>query len=97
MARRRCSYCPRDANTVDHIIPKAWAGRRVMEYDPAVSNLKPACEQCNRLRADCGHCPGAMAALRAMPLRYRPHYLRSMRRAAKQIIPPRWLWWQRVA
>ncbi len=47
----------------DHIIPRAWGGQ---EYMNGLSNLRVMCQECNSLRAMCGHCLGALAALRAV-------------------------------
>lgn len=36
-----CAYCSRDADTVDHVVPKAKGGT------DDVSNLLAACRECN--------------------------------------------------
>ena len=64
MRQDRCAYCnratvaARDAGplmrTRDHILPRAH-GR-----SPDVHNVRPACWGCNQLRADLGHCVGAL-------------------------------------
>lgn len=61
-----CVYCRQAANTRDHILPKAWGGAAMWLDHNRVWNTVPACFACNQLRAICGHCPGAMAALRAV-------------------------------
>ena len=72
----RCSYCrrilrstlpgrPTRMLTKDHILPRAW-GRGMT----GVRNTRLACQRCNRLRADVGHCPAALAlVLQFTPLR----------------------------
>jgi hypothetical protein len=56
-----CSYCSEFADTRDHILPQAW-GR--VDFD--IPDTRPACQRCNQFRGVCGHCPAAMAALRAV-------------------------------
>lgn len=42
--RPRCYRCGRPATTADHIVPLAEGGSH------AITNLRPACEQCNKSR-----------------------------------------------
>lgn len=57
-----CSYCGKASESRDHILPRAW-GRR---DDAHMKVARPCCTRCNEFRSVCGHCPGAMAALRAV-------------------------------
>lgn len=41
-----CHYCNAPANTADHIIPRSQGG------SDELSNLLPACHQCNSTRQD---------------------------------------------
>lgn len=41
-----CHYCNGPANTADHIVPKSQGG------GDELSNLLPACHQCNSTRQD---------------------------------------------
>lgn len=56
-----CHYCPADATTWDHIVPRALAGPNV------AANRVPACLPCNQAKADspptcgCGKCRAAWA------------------------------------
>ena len=58
----RCAYCPGKASGGwgDHIVPRAWGGRSTRD------NQRPCCRPCNMLRAECGHCPAALACVRAV-------------------------------
>lgn len=48
------------ARTRDHIRPASWYG------DDTDSNIRFCCALCNELRAQCGHCVGALACARAV-------------------------------
>ena len=63
----RCSYCatllrttkpgrPTRRLTRDHILPRCM-GRSIS----GVRNTRFACERCNALRAQVGHCPGVLS------------------------------------
>jgi hypothetical protein len=73
MSRPNRRRAHKDATrTRDHILPKAMLG----DDDP--SNLRPSCHRCNQLRAECGHCIGALACARAVA--------RSQGRDVRQVI-----------
>ena len=56
-----CRFCGKyPAGTIDHILPRSWGRPTHGEL-----NIWPACPECNDLRQLVGHCPGALAALRA--------------------------------
>lgn len=42
----RCAYCHATASTVDHVVPRSRGGRDVW------ANVLPACQPCNRSKAD---------------------------------------------
>ena len=58
--RGRCAYCPSEATTIDHIIPKAQGGPHTWE------NVIAACQPCNHRKAD--RTPDEAK----MPLRFQP-------------------------
>lgn len=60
---RSCAYCDAIADTRDHILPRSWGNFGAI--DPRIRTCRPSCARCNNLRAVAGHCPGAMASLRA--------------------------------
>jgi len=92
----KCRYCAAPATSRDHIIPKEWGGRDRLWWDDTetVRNVAPSCVPCNRLRGECGHCVGAMAAMTRLPPWRRDAAMPAMRQAAKAIARPRWLWWE---
>lgn len=95
--RRVCAYCHAPADSRDHIIPREWGGMDTLWWDESgeVRNVKPACVKCNQLRARCGHCVGAMAAVRRLPP-YRLDAAVATTDKMRAAIPrPRWLWWEK--
>jgi hypothetical protein len=44
----------------DHILPREWGG----QDEP--DNFRVSCQECNELRARCGHCVGALACVIAV-------------------------------
>ncbi|GAB2732256.1 HNH endonuclease [Nocardioides pakistanensis] len=58
--RRRCAYCGKRGETIDHVVPQAMGGPNTW------ANLVTACSPCNN-RKDCRTPEQA-----GMPLRYRP-------------------------
>lgn len=47
----------------DHILPREWGGALLGRI---ARNTRWCCQECNRDRASCGHCVGAMACARAV-------------------------------
>ena len=52
------------APSIDHILPKVRGGRMFIHGD--VRNWRLLCCGCNNFLAICGHCPGAVAAVKAV-------------------------------
>ena len=81
--RRTCFYCGNELYTTqerpcaprghqfsrDHILPKVRFTPiiRRMLVQGLFQNFRDSCARCNSNRADVGHCPGALAAARAVP------------------------------
>jgi hypothetical protein len=73
MNRLVCAYCGDGLNedrdgtanfrTRDHILTRLGPFIRRMEHigGPDVTNIRPCCFSCNQLRAELGHCCGALA------------------------------------
>lgn len=91
--------------TRDHIIPKAWGGGDILWWsrslgpEDLVRNTRIICEQCNSLRAICGHCIGAMACVMTVARveQRQPRKIAKqwgMQRVANLIGRPAWLWWE---
>lgn len=73
MQGRACWYCPRPADTVDHLIPLARGGTN---YE---GNLVPACRSCNSRKQDrlpIEHRLGRNASFTWQPFRERPRVVR---------------------
>ena len=43
---RRCAYCPRRADTIDHVVPRSRGGAHTWE------NVVASCARCNHTKAD---------------------------------------------
>lgn len=90
-----CRFCGRrQPMTRDHIIPRAWGGSDRLWHPDGPQNIRMICQDCNHLRGQVGHCVGAMAALRALPLGLRMRTLPTLATLAGKIARPRWLWWE---
>lgn len=69
---------PRRASQ-DHIMPMAWGPGPGADIE-----LRPCCQECNTLRAACGHCIGAMAAV---------HQVAKAERHPAMAVARRWRMW----
>ena len=77
--RRVCRYCgcallrvrrrmnrapPLNTATADHLLPRERGG--VAGRNEGYWNVTLCCYLCNQLRAEAGHCPGALACAKAV-------------------------------
>lgn len=81
MVRPRASRRNHTANepTRDHILPRCRARLAPGVAESGIRNLRKVCWNCNQLRARVGHCPAALACMRALALRRNTTVTRTIR------------------